>query len=1174
MLLEVGDRFLNTVLSYIAGLVAVLLIAALAAPTFIDWNRFRGEFESQGQRLTGREVKIGGDISFVILPAPHLTLNDVSLANVEGGENADFMRIGQVDAEVALAPLFSGEISATSVKITRPQIHLEVAKDGRNNWRNLLATSPMHEEGLFGLSSVSLENASFEEGTITFVDRRAGRDWKIEHLNGDVMATSLVGPIRAELSLQTNNIPFAVRIALGNFGSKKAFPITAEVQSLKAPAKLLFSGISTGFSSDARVDGTASLELGNTKAAEGEKARPPLRIEAGVVSNGDTATFRNLIVAMAGTTLKGEAQATWRGRPKASVHLAGEALTLDPLIDRLSDFAAGGTVPLGGLANLPVPGWIDGDLDVKIAGLLLHDVLVRDAALQLALDKGALAIKQARGDIAGGTSFELSGALLHEAKPRFDGKVSASSSNLAALARWLDTLRSEPVAQGAKPVQPAEATASADPRRPFAVASRIVLTSDRLDFVDLNAAYAATPAPADLQGNISFTPQGKHTLLTANLAAKTFDLDPLRALWPADAKPLAFLDTHDVDVTATAERLTVDGTTVSGLDMSAAMTQGTLDLRRFNAADFAGAKLAFAGTLSGATQGKLDALQGKLKGELSAGKTDALLSFLDVKASGLDGPAQLAFDFASGQAVDSEAKLDTLTVKGTLAASRVDAVLKRGRASDGSIDRIDLIANAANADGRELLRQLGFNADEALTGAGTASLQMSGPSGKPYETALRVNVGEGTFTAKGSLTEPLGARAFTGHADISASNVGTVLAALGTPKYALDFASSQAGGPSFVLSADVKSQPGMLTLNNTEVVTGNLHMSGGVAYAAGTKDKLPTLTGGIETNTLDLTPIFASEDEGKTIWPPAALDWSALGSFDGNLSMKVGTLSVGTLKLNGVEMKLALANSVLSASPVTGKFADGQAALTARVEGGKAGEPGIGLTFAVEDADIAKAGAQMVGTPFGTGRISVDFRAEAQGRSWLALVSSVNGTSTIKTQNAAFAPLDVAAFHDALLSAKDVEKLSSLSSQTLEKGATPVSGLDGDFTMKDGVVKFSRDALSLKSGTAKLTAMFDLPRLAADSELDINFTDPKDAPGFSNVAAGRVGAIERRVDTAAVEQYAAKLVLARSAEDAGISYIPKELRNLIGLGDDKSKGPAIAGIPLPMQRPENKASLQ
>jgi len=390
----------------------------------------------------------------------------------------------------------------------------------------------------------------------------------------------------------------------------------------------------------------------------------------------------------------------------------------------------------------------------------------------------------------------------------------------------------------------------------------------------------------------------------------------------------------------------------------------------------------------------------------------------------------------------------------------------------------------------------------------------------------------------------------------------------------VDFAAAQAGGPSFVLSADVKKQAGLLAFDKIEVVTGNLHLAGDATYADATPDKLPTLTGKLEMNALDLTPIFVTTEDVQTTWPTSALDWSAMGSFDGNMELKVGALSIGTMQLSEAQMQLALASGVLSASPFTGKFADGKAALTARVEGGKTGEPGIGLTFAVEDADLAKASAQLAGIPFMTGRGKLDIQAETQGRSWLALVSSVNATGKLTTRDAAFAPLDVAAFHDALLAEKLVDNLSVLPEQTLATGSTPVTGLDGDFTMKDGVVKFDRDALSLKAGTAKLSAMFDLPRLAADSELDINFSEPKDAPGFSNVAAGRVGHISRRMDTAAVEQYAAKRLIAKSAEDAGISYIPKELRNLIGMSGDKAKGPSVAGIPLPMLRPVQKASIQ
>ncbi|HEX7775999.1 MAG TPA: AsmA family protein [Parvibaculum sp.] len=1172
---------MNSVLSTIAGLIALLLIAALVGPTFVDWNSFRSEIEAQGQKLTGRELTIGGDISFVILPAPHLTLNDVSLANAPGSENADFARFGQVDAEVALAPLIRGEISVTSVKVTRPQLHLEVAANGHNNWRDLLTGGKISEDGMFGLGSVSLEKASFEEGILTFSDHRSGRSWRVEHINGDVEATSLLGPMRAALDFNAENVPLSMRLALGSYSGGKAFPITAELQAKATQSKLLFSGVSTGFSSDARIDGTASLEFGSTKVADGEKARPPLRVEAGVVLSGENATFRNLVVAMAGTTLKGDAETNWQNRPTTSIHLKGEALTLDPLADRLRDVVSGGKVPLGALANLPLPGWMDADADVSIDGLLIHDVLVKDAVLALALKDGTLTVARAHGDIAGGTKVKMSGSLArNEGAPRFDGKIAAASDNLVALSNWLTALRAEP-GQSATPTtgdaKPKPA-ATRVPARPFAVSSKFSLTPDRLDFTDLSAAYAATAEPADLKGSISFTSANKRPLISAALQAKSFDLDPLMALWPSDApKPLTLLDTYDVDVTATADRLRIDGTDIAGLDLSGAVTEKVLDLRHFNASSFAGAKMGFAGMLDGVTAGDIDALHGNISGTLTAANTAGLQNLLGVDEPGIDGPADLSIAFVSGEADDSKARLDTLTVKGTLGESRVDAVLKRGHGPDGSAGRVDVVANATSNDGRALLTQLGLTPTLDFAGAGTVSLQLGGPVGKPYDAALRVNVGDATLNAKGRVTDPLGAAEFAGHVDLTSSGLAPALAATGATPRVADFALAQAGGPSFVFAADVKSDPASIALSGMEAVAGRFHLTGDATYTRATGDKLPQIAGKLDANELDLTPLFATEKgAGDTIWPTSALDWSPLGLFEGNLDLKLGAVTLGTMRLDQSNMHIALASGVLSVTPFAGQFADGKATLGLRVEGGKAGEPGIGLTFTAEDADLAKASALAFGDPSMTGRGTINLQIEGQGRSWLGLASSAAGTGSLKTQGAAFAPLDLAGFSAGLKTLKTLDDFPALQNKVLLAGSTPVSGLDSDFAIKDGVVKFNRDALDLKDGTGKLTAMFDLSRLAVDSELEVSLEDPKDAPSFSVSAAGRIGHIEQRSDTLALQQYMSKQIIKQSAVAAGLDFIPKQLKSLIGLTDDeKAKGPAIAGIPLPLARPEpGKASLQ
>lgn len=1182
---------MNTFLSFLAGFIALVLVAALAGPTFVDWNQFRSEFEAQAKKITGRDVTIGGDISFVVLPAPHLTLNNVSVANVAGGENPDFLRVGLVDVEVALAPLLSGEIRANSIKIARPQLHLEVSDQGNNNWNDLVSLDLLRESGYFAPASVSLAKVSFEEGTITFYDRSDERRWKVEHLNGDVTATSLLGPMRADMSLSVDGIPLVLRTNVGDFSDGRTFKIVTEIQTLNMPAKILFSGISTSFSADARIDGTASLELGSTKVVEGETPRAPLRIEAQIVSSADTATMRDVMVAMAGTTLKGTAEVSWRKRPNFKMQLTGEALTLDPVLDRFAEWANGEGVPLNGLVSLPLPGWIDGSASVKVDGLLSRDVLIKDARLDLALKDGTLSVNQARGDIAGGTRVELSGALAQSPVPEFKGRLAASSDNISALALWLESLRSEPVvapvskdepaATNAKPsavtlkLQPAKAEPSkpAAVARAFAVTTNVSLKSDLLAFNDIRAAYAKSADPAQLTGAVVLsTVEGNPRVkIDADLKAQSFDVDPIRALWAEDARPDAFLKAHDFAVKAEAGRLTIAGEDIGGLVVDAQMTDGKLALARFDAASFAGATLSFTGNLDGVTQMKPDKLTGSLNGSMSAEKAGRFFSMLGFDAAGLDGPADIGVAFSSGHADDSEDAVDTLTLKGTLSDSRVDAVLKRlvGKGSDAGA--INLIANANNADARVLLAQLGFQPGDRLTGAGSVSLQMSGPLGKPYDLSMRLNANEATLNAKGTLNEPLGARDFAGQVEVSASGADTVIAALGVPDYLGDFMKMQTAGPGFVGSSKVTLNADTLTLNGFEVVAGNLHLAGDATFAEAKDGQLPMLTGKIESNLLDLTSLFGKGAKEGSPWSAAALDMSDMSRFGGNLDLKVKRLQIGTLRLDEANMHVALANDVLSVTPMTAKMADGAASLTVRIEGGRSGEPGIGLTYKVDDADLAKLSAQMVGTGFGAGRVSAEIQAEAQGRSWLGLVSSINGVGKITTKDARLAPLNVAGYSAALDGATSVEQLAALTDDVLAKGETKVNGLDGDISMKDGLARFTRSDLKFDGGQGSLAAMLDVPRLAVDSEMRIGLSSPSDAPGFSDVASGKIGAITRRIDTAALQQSASRRIIARSIEDAGLKDIPDALSDLIG---GKTKGPSLAEIPVPLQRPVEHTAVQ
>ena len=1149
------ETLLNSILTYIAGILVVLLFAALVGPSLVDWNKFRGEIEAQATEVAGRPVRIDGDIRFQILPAPHLTLGKIKIGNDPDASSlpsvANFATFEEIDAEVALAPLIGGDIKVTSVLIIRPQINLEVLPDGSVNWKGFDLPAAMSGEGMFSLASISLEKASLAEGTLTYRNRLNGRSWTAEEIEGDIFATSLLGPLRSELTATIGGAPLSLRFGLGHFGGDKAFRVTAEVETLDHPLKFLFSGVATEFSLAARLDGNGRLDIG-AEEGTGAKETERLRVKAGMVVNARRVNLRNLVVAAGGTSLTGSAEARWDRSPTFLLDLSSENFTLDPLLDKFAaptrDKAEQSSL-VERLMSLPVPGWIDGEAHFTAGTLMVRDVLARDAGLDLSLRKGRLGIEAAHFELGGATQVSLAGALEKNTDgPRFEGTANVTSGNIAALAYWLTSLSQE------------QSEPSAAPRsgRPFSARAALHVTPEEIAFDHIAAAYAPTASPAALRGHATWRGSGERPRIAADLVLSDFDFDPLMALLPEPADPLAFLDAHEVELKLKADRLTAFEHEFGGVDADMSLNEGTLTVARFNVADAAGARLSFTGALSGVTKGTRDDVKGSFNGTIEADRFGGLLQLGGFDVPDVEGPVDLVVTGLSGEADDSQSRVDTLTLKGTVRGSRVDGVVKRRHDEAGeTVDSLDIIANAANDNGFVLLEQLGLNPRPGLEGTGSVSVRLDGSD--IYDVNFRANVGGTTLTALGKVEKPFEAMRFTGRADIAASGVLHVLGAFGAPGALSAWIGEQASGPGFVFSSDVVWDKESLTLTAFESVAGKFRLSGDAGWQAARDGKLPVVSGKLEANTLDLTSLAGVHSGEDGVWPVAALDWSALAAFDGEVDLTSGSASLGLLSLRELTSHISVSQGVLTASPLIGKFAGGRASIGARIEGGT-GEPGIGLTVLVENAGLAPAFRQAFGAAPGNGGIAVNAQLQGQGRSWLALVSSVTGVGTIKVSDAAFAPLDVAGFGEALGVISSMEDFPALVEDVLRKGTTAARGIGGEFAFTDGVLRFAAEDVALDGGTARLTAFYDLPRLVSDAELTVTLDVPVGAPPFSIVATDKNGESVARADTIALQNFVSRRILAENVEETGAD-LPQDLRDLMDL--PPAGEPAITPMPRP-----------
>lgn len=1142
---------MNSILTYIAGLLVALLFAALVGPSLIDWNQFRAEIEAQASQATGRQVKIAGDIDFRILPAPQMTLNRVRVSHTAQQSalpsDPDFASFEAINAEVALAPLLGGDIKVTSVVIVRPRINLEILPDGTPNWLGFDIAKRIPETGMFSLESISLDRARFEDATINYRNRSNGRRWTAEQASGEIVASSLLGPMRADVETVLAGVPLEIKLGLGAFGGSKAFQVNFEVEAKNYPAQFLFSGVATEFSLAARLDGNGRLRIGEVQERS-ESA--PLRIDAGMVVNVRRADLRNLTIAANGSTLTGAAQARWDARPRFSLDLAAESFSLDPLLDNFLAPAGGGEASLlDRLLALPVPAEVDGRLNIGARTLLIRDVPLREVAIGATLKDGVIDLERAAAELGGATQVELSGkAAPAEDGMRFTGNGEVRSGNVGALAAWL-----MPDANGETAARPGVNG------RAFSARSRFDIRSGHYQFNGLEFAYARDLSEPSLQGRISSERLEERVSIRAELKLGQFDFDPLIALLPDGRDPFAWLDARDIALILDAGSMTIFGQTLNGVDTEMSLRNGRLSVPRFNIEDLSGAALALTADLDGVTAGTRHDVKGRFSGSIKAERFGGLLAIGGFDVPDVEGPVDLTVNGFSGEADDSDLRVDTMTLQGTLRGSRVDGVLKRLHGPAGGVDRLEIAGNAANDEGRILLEQLGLSPRSDLSGAGTVSVQLNGDTGGTYDANFRVNVGGTTLTAQGGVEAPFEAIRFTGRADIAASGVMHVLGGFGAPDGLSHWIGRQAAGPGFVFSSRVVWDKKSLALSEMEAIAGSFRLLGDALWTAGEGEALPRLTGKLDANGIDLTPLFGSDE--TAVWPADALDWSALAAFDAEGELKFGNLVLGRLSASNVTMPLSLSRGVLTASPLAGDFARGRLSLDARIEGG-AGEPGIGLAVRLENADLRQALTGPLGGAPGGGRIDLNAQLQAQGRSWLSLASSASGTMDTKLSDLRLSPFDLPGFGAALDGISSIEVFPELVEDKLFAGETGTEDIDLAFEVTDGVMREAGRDMKLEGGNAVIDLVYDLPRLAADAAMQVTIAEPEGAPAFVVSATSRAGRIDFQTDMLELQNFVARRILKRSVDEAG-AVVPQDLRDLMELPAAPGGGQAA----MPLARP-------
>jgi AsmA protein len=174
-------RILKWISLVIAGLVVLLVVAALVLVWLVDPNGFKPRIEAAVKDATGRDFALVGDIDLGFFPWLALRTGEGHFGNAPGFGSEPMVRWKSAQLGAKLIPLLRGDLVASRVRLDGVEVRLVRLADGRANWEGIARDAPKDpgaEPMKLRIDGVELANSR-----ISFVDETVPRRVTVDALN-------------------------------------------------------------------------------------------------------------------------------------------------------------------------------------------------------------------------------------------------------------------------------------------------------------------------------------------------------------------------------------------------------------------------------------------------------------------------------------------------------------------------------------------------------------------------------------------------------------------------------------------------------------------------------------------------------------------------------------------------------------------------------------------------------------------------------------------------------------------------------------------------------------------------------------------------------------------------------------------------------------------------------
>jgi uncharacterized protein involved in outer membrane biogenesis len=989
-------------------IILVFVGGAFIGPTMIDWNAYKGDVTKKIKALTGRELKIFGDVMVTIFPTPAIIANDISFSNMVDAAKPSMIRVQQAEVRISLSPLLLGEIRVETVRLIKPVIELEITADGAKNWemKALISDAEVKQKTakksqVFGPSTapvlalgsskmsvpaVILNDFTIVDGVLNYRNLKLGTVERIEDLNAKVEAVSLIGPFQSNGSLTLRNTALTYDITIGEVIKERTLPLNLKLGIAQESASLHIGGNIFDLLGAPKFRGHLKGESKNLGLLFQTIIREPtttkfpqlFSIEGNVSASMQGFEINNLAIQLADSKIEGDISLELGDIPRFSVNVSAEQFDLDkwfntsepelvktkPELVKTKEVTKKNTniaipIPIKKeqektqeLSSSIIPDDISGSVIISVEAMNYRGKSINDIIVNTELKNGIARLSQGSAQFPGGTEISLFGDLTTpNGVPQFSGNIEAYTNDLWKITNWFDIkmpnisadrlrkvnfsstimlTREEIKAQGLSlkfdsSKLTGAATIALRPRLGFGAN----LTLDQID-VD---SYLGPPLkPKTLKtkikpkSEIEKSAANKHTLKKDQ--KKNKDYSPL--------KSLSKLAGFDANVLLEIKKLDLKGEKLRGVVVDASLYDGSLDIRKFKVAQFAGVAVATFGKIE--DLGYIPRARG-LHINLKSKNLKPIAHLLGVKFS-FDGTqlGKTSVDFR---------------VNGSFLAPNINASIKTGGASINTSGKISML---------------------------------------PIHDA---------FNLKAELGHPNLAR-FMRNFGLSYQPSGRI------------------GG--ITLALNIKGNPKSFTFDQMSGKVGELNFGGiGSVDLSGLR---PKITADINVSALDLNPFLPTarkvglapklwgklklhpvvwpgpkpEDHQRSItqiankgfWSNNLFDVSILKVLDADIAFRSPLLTMSNYLFKKIDFMFEIKNGTLITKRLKARMFGGQLQGDTKIIVGKTNQ--ITSTFKILGIKISDALASINRKVTANGLLDVNLDFTASGKSVAGLVGSLNGT--------------------------------------------------------------------------------------------------------------------------------------------------------------------------------------